>query len=246
MVNQQRNVFAACMVAHGDADAMVTGLSRSFNVCYEDIRKAIDSRTQYSAFGLSMSISAGRTIFLADTAVNPSTNPDRHAEIAIRAAQFAEHMGHQPRVALISYSTFGQQMHDERANFMREVVAKLDDHEVSFEYEGEMAPDVALDYELMKRLYPFTRLTGPANVLIMPSLQAANIATKLMQKMVNSRDGNMIGPLLQGLKRPAQIVGMGATVSEIVTMAALAAHEAISNVESEKSPKPVAVKGKAA
>ncbi|MDX1923100.1 MAG: NADP-dependent malic enzyme [Alphaproteobacteria bacterium] len=243
MVNQQRNVFAACMVAHGEADAMVTGLSRNFNVCYEDIRKAIDARTQYSAFGLSMSISAGRTIFLADTAVNPSTNPDRHAEIAIRAAEFAEQMGHQPRVALISYSTFGQQMNDERANFMREVVAKLDDHEVSFEYEGEMAPDVALDHDLMKRLYPFCRLTGPANVLIMPSLQAANIATKLMQKMVNSRDGNMIGPLLQGLKRPAQIVGMGATVSEIVTMAALAAHEAIGNAEADKKAKPTVVKG---
>ncbi len=231
MVNNQRNVFAACMVTHGDADAMVTGLSRSFNICYEELRQAIDSCTPYSAFGLSMSISAGRTIFLADTAVNPSTNPERHAEIAIRAAQFAEEMGQKPRVALISYSTFGQQMQDERAHFMREVVARLDAQEVSFEYEGEMAPDVALDYELMKRLYPFSRLTGAANVLIMPSLQTANIATKLMQKMVNRRDGHVIGPLLKGLQHPAQIVGMGATVSEIVTMAAFAAHEAIGHGE---------------
>ncbi|MBI3419138.1 MAG: NADP-dependent malic enzyme, partial [Proteobacteria bacterium] len=226
MVNQQRNVFAACMVAHGDADAMVTGLSRNFAVCYDDIKKSIDARGPHSAFGISVCIMPNRTIFLADTAVGPAVSAGRMAEIAMRSAAFAERMGQTPRVAILSYSTFGQ-VHDERAAFMRETVAKLDELEVGFEYEGEMAPDVALDYDLMKRLYPFSRLKGPANVLLMPSLQTANIAAKLLQKVMVAKQGTVIGPLLQGLEHPAQIVGMGATVSDIVTAAAFAAHEAI-------------------
>jgi malate dehydrogenase (oxaloacetate-decarboxylating)(NADP+) len=234
MVNQQRNVFAACMVAHGDADAMVTGLSRNFAVCYDDIRKAIDARGPNAAFGISMCVMPGRTIFLADTAVNSVIEPNRMAEIAIRSATFAERMGQVPRVAIVSYSTFGQ-VNDERAAFMRETAAKLDELEVGFEYEGEMAPDVALDYDLMKRLYPFSRLTGPANVLIMPSLQTANIATKLLQKIMTGKQGTVIGPLLQGLEHPAQIVAMGATVSDIVTAAAFAGHESISLEEKEKA-----------
>ncbi|HVY13220.1 MAG TPA: NADP-dependent malic enzyme, partial [Alphaproteobacteria bacterium] len=208
MVNQQRNVFGACMVAHGDADALVTGLSRSFAVCYEDIRKAIDARGPNSAFAISMAVMPRRTIFLADTAVNSAIDSDRLAEIALRSAAFARRLGHEPRAALISYSSFGQ-ANDERAAFMRETVARLDELEVDFEYEGEMAPDVALDADLMKRLYPFSRLKGPANVLIMPSLQTANISTKLLQKILGGKQGTVIGPLLQGLEHPAQIVAMG-------------------------------------
>lgn len=226
MVNQQRNTFGACMVAHKDADAMVTGLSRNFNICYEDIKKAIDAKSADSAFGISMCVTSNRTIFMADTAVQMISSPDRLASVAVAAAKFAERMGHVPRVALISYSTFGQ-LNEERAALMRDTVARLDELEVGFEYEGEMAPDVALDYDLMKRLYPFSRLSGPANVLIMPTLQSANIATKLLGKMMGGKQGTVIGPLLQGLNAPAQIVGMGATVSEIVTAAALSAHEAL-------------------
>jgi malate dehydrogenase (oxaloacetate-decarboxylating)(NADP+) len=163
---------------------------------------------------------------MADTAVAQISSADRLAEIAIRAAQFAERMGHTPRVGIISYSTFGQ-LADDRSALMRETVAKLDEREVHFEYEGELSPDVALDHDLMKRLYPFSRLTGAANVLIMPTLQTANIATKLLSKMFNGKQGTVIGPLLQGLCAPAQIVGMGATVSDIVTAAALSAHEAL-------------------
>jgi malate dehydrogenase (oxaloacetate-decarboxylating)(NADP+) len=232
MVNQQRNTFAACMVATGDADAMVTGLSRNFNICYDDIKKAIDARGPNTAFGISMCITNNRAIFLADTAVNERMTPDRLAQIAIQAAQFAERMGQEPRVAMMSYSTFGQ-MSDDRALLMREATAKLDEYEVDFEYEGELAPDVALDFDLMKRLYPFSRLTGAANVLIMPSLQAANIGTKLLQKMLGVKQGTVIGPLLLGLTHPAQIVTMGATVSEIVTAAALAAHESLSKKEAD-------------
>jgi malate dehydrogenase (oxaloacetate-decarboxylating)(NADP+) len=240
MVNQQRNVFAACMVAHKDADAMVTGLSRNFGICYDDIRKAIDAKGPNSAFGLSMCVMPDRTIFLADTAVNSAVDATKLAEIAIRSAAFAEKMGHTPRVGIISYSSFGQ-VNDERATFMRETVTKLDELEAGFEYDGEMAPDVALDYDLMKRLYPFSRLKGPANVLIMPSLQTANIVTKLLQKVMGGKQGTVIGPLLQGLEFPAQIVTMGSNVSDIVTAAAFAAHESIA----EEAQKPAA-KGKAA
>ncbi len=226
MVNQQRNVFAACMIAHGDADAMITGLSRNFNTCFEDIKKAIDAKTPDSAFGISMCVTPQRTVFLSDTAVGMNAGPDRLAEVAKHSAEFARRMGHTPRIAIISYSSFGQ-LHSPRAQLMRDTVARLDELEVDFEYEGEMSPDVALDYDLMKRLYPFSRLTGPANVLIMPSLQSANIATKLLSKMMGGKQGTVIGPLLQGLNAPAQIVGMGATVSDIVTAAALSAHEAL-------------------
>jgi malate dehydrogenase (oxaloacetate-decarboxylating)(NADP+) len=228
MVNQQRNVFGACMLANGDVDSMVTGLSRNFTVCYEDIKKAIDAKSPESAFGISMCITPSRTVFMADTAVSQISTPERLADIAIRSAKFAERMGHQPRIGIISYSTFGQ-LADKYSQLMRDTVARLDELEVDFEYEGEMAPDVALDYDLMKRLYPFTRLSGPANVLIMPTLQSANIATKLLSKMMGGKQGTVIGPLLQGLNAPAQIVGMGATVSDIVTAAALSAHEAIAD-----------------
>jgi len=237
MVNQQRNVFAACMVARGDADAMVTGLSRNFGICYDDIRKAIDAKSPNSAFGLSMCVMPNRTIFLADTAVNSAIDATKLAEIAVRSAAFAEKMGHTPRVAIISYSSFGQ-VNDERASFMRETVTRLDELEVGFEYEGEMAPDVALDYDLMKRLYPFSRLKGPANVLIMPSLQTANIVTKLLQKVMSGKQGTVIGPLLQGLEHPAQVVTMGSNVSDIVTAAAFAAHESIAVGEETQPAKP--------
>jgi malate dehydrogenase (oxaloacetate-decarboxylating)(NADP+) len=233
MVNQQRNVFAACMVAHGDADAMVTGLSRSFAVCYDDIRKAIDARGPNSAFGISMCIMPGRTIFMSDTAVNAVMNPEKLSEIAMRSAQFAERMGQTPRVALVSYSNFGE-THDERARLMRATVVKLDELEADFEYEGEMSPDVALDYDLMKRLYSFSRLKGPANVLIMPGLQTANITTKLLQKVMGGKQGTVVGPLLQGLEYPAQIVTMGAGTSDIVTAAAFAGHESIVMQEQER------------
>lgn len=231
MINQQRNVFGAAMVAHGEAHAMVTGLSRNFNICYEDIRKAIDVHKGQTAFGLSMCVTPSRTIFVADTAVNDSFTPERLADIATQAAAFAERMGHQPRVAMTSYSTFGQIAADPRADLMRDAVAELDRRKVNFEYEGEMAPDVGLDYDLMKRLYPFARLTGPANILIMSHVQPANVAIKLLQKMLGGRQGTVFGPLLQGLDHPAQIVPMGATVSEIVTAAALAAHESLATAE---------------
>lgn len=223
MINQNRNVFAATMLATDDADAMVTGLTRSFIVNYDDIRRVIDTDGDSGAFGLSVAISPERTVFLADTAVHIEPSPERLADIAVRAAEWARRMGHTPRVALLSFASFGQPQRS-HAEHVRKAVDILDSRKLSFEYDGEMAADIALDYDLMKRLYPFCRLTGAANVLVMPNLQAANIAAKLLQ---NIGGVSLIGPIMNGLVKQAQIVRMGATVSDIVTTAVLAAYQTI-------------------
>jgi malate dehydrogenase (oxaloacetate-decarboxylating)(NADP+) len=223
MVNQDRNIFAACMVAHGDGDAMVTGLTRSSFVCLNDIDRVIDPRPGERVFGLTMLVTRARTVFIADTTVHEVPVPEELADIAIQAAAKARQMGHTPRVALLSFSNFGDPLR-EKGKRIREAVEILDSRKVDFEYDGEMAADVALNPELMAKHYPFCRLSGPANVLIMPALDPANISSKLMQELGG---GTVIGPLLLGLEKPAQIVQMGATVSEIVIMASLAAHETL-------------------
>ncbi|GAN77733.1 NADP-dependent malic enzyme [Acidisphaera rubrifaciens] len=227
MVNQDRNVFAACMVALHDADAMVTGLTRSPAVCLEDIGHAIATAPigmgRGLAFGLTLMLGVrGSTIFIADTLVHFRPNAREMADIAIGAAQAARRLGHEPRVALVSHSTFGNPMHT-AAEVMREAVAILDQHGVDFEYDGEMSPDVALDPSY-RALYPFCRLTGPANVLVMPGLHSAHITSRLAPRFGG---GSTIGPLLIGLERPAQIVSMDASVSQIVDIACIAAYQAM-------------------
>jgi len=223
MVNQNRNVFAGCMVALGDADALVTGLTRSFAVCFDDLSRVFDPQPGHILLGLSVLVVRGRTVFIADTTVHERPSPEQLVDIAVQAVAKAREMGHEPRVALLSFSNFGQPMR-ERAQHVRDAVRLLDQRGVDFEYDGEMSAEVALDYDLMRRLYPFCRLSGPANVLIMPALHAANIGAKMLQKMAG---GTLIGPLLLGLEKPAQVVQMGATVNDLVTAAAMAAHDAI-------------------
>ena len=223
MVNQNRNVFAACMVAKGDADGMVTGLTRSFGVSFDDLRRVIDPKPGHRAFGLTIFAQRNRTVFLADTSVHELPTPEQMADIAIQSAEQARAMGHEPRVALLSFSNFGNPMR-EKAQRIREAVQVLDERDVDFEYDGEMQANVALDHTLMTNLYPFCRLSGPANVLVMPALHSANISGKLLQHLGG---GTVIGPLLVGLSKPAQIVTTGATVNEMVTAAAIAAYEAI-------------------
>jgi malate dehydrogenase (oxaloacetate-decarboxylating)(NADP+) len=223
MVNQDRNVFAACMVALGDADAMVTGLTRSFAVSYDEIARVIPSETGRVPFGLTTVIARSRTVFIADTAVHELPTSEIMATIAEEAAAAVRRLGHEPRVAFISYSSFGNHRL-QIGEQMREAVRILDRRQPAFEYDGEMAPEVALDDELMKSVYPFCRLTGPANLLIMPGLHSATIAAKLLQQLGGV---TVIGPRLIGLEKPAQIVPMGASVSDIVTMAGFAAHDAL-------------------
>ncbi|MGE5766064.1 MAG: NADP-dependent malic enzyme [Bacteroidota bacterium] len=222
MVNQNRNVFAACMVACGAADAMVTGLTRSFGVAYDDIRHAIDPKPKQRVFGLSIMVVRGRALFIADTSVHELPTAEQLADITQGAAAHARALGHEPRVALLSYSNFGNPWHP-AAQRIRDAVHLLDQREPDFEYDGEMQANVALNYALMRELYPVSRLTGPANVLVMPGLHSANITAKLMQQAAG---GTVIGPLLIGLAKPAQVVQLGATVNDLVTTAALAAHDA--------------------
>jgi malate dehydrogenase (oxaloacetate-decarboxylating)(NADP+) len=222
MVNQDRNVFAACMVATGDADAMVTGLTRAASVCLEEICLAIDPVPDGIAFGLTLMIGArGTTRFIADTLVHFRPDPKQLAMICCGAAAAARELGHEPRVALLAHSTFGNPMHV-TVNTMREAVAELDARGADFEYDGEMSPDVALDASY-RALYPFCRLTGPANVLVMPGLHSAHITSRLAPRLGG---GGTIGPLIIGLTHAAQIVPMDASVSQIVEIAGIAAHQA--------------------
>jgi len=223
MINQERNVFAACIVACGDADAMVTGLTRNYHVALEEITRVIDTKPDTQVFGISMLVAPGRTVFVADTAVNVTPNAEQLADTAVQAAATARQMGHDPRVALLSFSNFGNPM-PETALPAHDAVRRLEEMQVDFEFDGEMSANVALNYELIQRVYPFCRLTGPANVLIMPGLNAASLAPSLVQALGGAA---VIGPLLMGLAKPAQIVPMGITVTDMVNMAALAAYDAI-------------------
>ena len=223
LVNQDRNVFAACMVARGDADAMVTGLTRNYHQALDGICAVLDPKPDEHVFGLTMLLAHGRTVFVADTAVNPMPTSEELIATAFQAAAKARQMGHEPRVAMLSFSNFGNP-HANRAKVVRDAVAMLDTMHTSFEYDGEMNADVALDGNLMRRIYPFCRLSGPANILIMPGLASASITSHIMQKLGGA---TVIGPLLMGLQKSAQIVHMGTTVSDMVNMAAMAAHDAI-------------------
>ncbi|MBV8426584.1 MAG: NADP-dependent malic enzyme [Hyphomicrobiales bacterium] len=219
LINQDRNHFAAAMVALGDADAMVTGVTRNASIAIEDVRHVIDSKPGHRMIGLSLALSRGRTILVADTLIHELPSGQEIAEIAVEAAGVARRLGYEPRVALLAFSTFGHPK-GERTKFVQEAVRILDQMRVDFEYDGEMAADVALNRELMASTYPFCRLTGPANVLVMPAFHSASISTKMLQELGGS---TVIGPLIVGLDKPVQIVPLGAKDADLVNMAALAA-----------------------
>jgi malate dehydrogenase (oxaloacetate-decarboxylating)(NADP+) len=222
MVNQDRNVFAACMIAHGHGDAMITGVTRNYHVAFTDICRVLDPRPGQVLFGLSIVVAPERTVFIADSTVHELPDSETLADIACQAAAEARAMGHEPRVALLSFSNFGNPPL-EAAVRVREAIKVLDSRDVDFEYEGEISADVALN-EKLRAHYPFCRLSEPANVLVMPALHSANISSKLLQELGGA---SLVGPLLMGLEKPAQIVQMGATVADVVNMAKFAAHEAI-------------------
>jgi malate dehydrogenase (oxaloacetate-decarboxylating)(NADP+) len=218
LVNQDRNHFAACMVALDDADAMVTGVTRNYSVALEDVRRVIDPKPGHRVIGISLVLSRGQPVLVADTAISEMPKASELADIAVEAAGVARRMGYEPRVALLAFSTFGHPA-GERAAHVIEAVKILDQRRVDFEYDGEMAADVALNPDIAAA-YPFSRLTGPANVLVMPAFHSASISTKMLQELGGA---TVIGPLLVGLDRPVQIVPLGAKDSQLVNMAALAA-----------------------
>jgi malate dehydrogenase (oxaloacetate-decarboxylating)(NADP+) len=219
MVNQDRNTFAACMVAMNDADAMVTGVTRNFSVALEEVRRVIDPKPGHRVIGVSLVLARERTVLVADTAVTEMPDGPDIADIAIEAAGVARKLGYEPRLALLSFSTFGHPP-GERAAKVQEAVRILDSRRVDFEYDGEMAADVALSPDLMAA-YPFCRLTGPANVLVMPAFHSAAISTKMLQTLGGA---TVIGPLLVGLDNSVQIVNLSSKDTDLVNMAALAAY----------------------
>ena len=223
MVNQDRNIFGALMVATGDADALITGVTRAGAVALRDVLTVIDPVPGGLLFGLSLLVTANGTVFVADTAVNELPTAEETADIAVAAAGAARRFGIEPRVALLSYSTFGNPMRA-KSTVMREAVTVLAKRKPDFEFDGEMSPEVALDPGLRAAMYPFCKLSGPANVLVMPGLHSAHISSRLVPQLGG---GQMIGPLLIGLSRPVQIVPLDASVSTIVEMACLAAHETV-------------------
>ncbi len=220
LINQDRNSFAASMVALGYADGMVTGVTRSYDQALEEVLRVIDPSPDGRVIGMSVLLAKGRTLFIADTNITEMPDADELVEIACEAARAVKTLGYQPRIAFLSYSTFGNPM-GQRSEKVREAVAMLDDMDVDFEYEGELPPDLALDTAKWAN-YPFMRLSGPANVLIMPAIHSAAISTLLVQELGGA---TVIGPILLGLQKSVQITPLGASVSKILQMATLAAYE---------------------
>ena len=225
MVNLDRNVFAACMVANGHADALVTGMTRSFQTSFEHVTRVIGPKKGREFVTTSMLISRGRTVFMGDTSIHERPSGEQMADIAEVIAEKARSMGHTPRVAILSFSNFGNP-DSAITQTARDAVAVLDQRKVDFEYEGEMTADIALDYELMQARYPFSRLKGPANILVMPGLHSANISFKLMQQLGG---GSVIGPMILNAEFPFQIIPMSASVSDLVNAAAFAAYETLAS-----------------
>jgi malate dehydrogenase (oxaloacetate-decarboxylating)(NADP+) len=220
-VTNERNVFAALMVAHGYADAMVSGVTRNWTTVFQDVHRVMDEEPGRHVIGVSLALLRGRAVLIADTSVHDMPTAEQLANIAVEAAHAARSFGIEPRVALLAYSTFGQPR-GERSDQVREAVKILDSRHVDFEYDGDMAADVALNRDLMRH-YPFCRLNDTANVLIMPAFHAASISTKMLKELGGA---TIIGPILVGLSHSVQICWFGSKDTDIVNMAAIAAHGA--------------------
>lgn len=218
MVNQDRNIFGSMLLRMGEADAMITGTTRTFNQTICAVRRVLDPKPGVTPFGIHQMVGKNRTVFIADTTVNERPSAVELACIAEHTANVARRLGHEPRVAFLSYSNFGNPPGRWLEN-IRDAVSLLDERGVNFEYEGEMSPDVALNAKLMSN-YPFCRLSGTANVLVMPGLQSANLSAKMLRELGGE---TVIGPMLIGMEKPVQIASMSSTASELLTLALLAA-----------------------
>lgn len=218
LASRDRHVFSALMLAHGHGDGLVTGVTRKSAHILERINHVFDADAAHGAAGITAILHKGKIVFIADTLVHEWPDENDLATIAERAAIVARDMGLEPRVAFVSFSTFGYPI-SERAEKMHLAPKVLDKRGVDFEYEGEMTVDVALNAESQKQ-YPFSRLTGPANILVVPARHSASISVKLMQEM---GDATVIGPILAGVDESIQVCSTSATANDILNMAILAA-----------------------
>jgi malate dehydrogenase (oxaloacetate-decarboxylating)(NADP+) len=220
MVTNDRNIYAASMLKSGHADAMVTGVTRNYANVLADVRTVLDPPPGQRPMGVQVVFAKGKVVFIADTSVTELPTADQLADIAVQGAAVARRFGLTPRVALLASSTFGFPR-SERSERITEAVQILESRGVDFEYDGEMAVDVALDKDKLA-LYPFVRITDTANVLIMPAIHSASISTKLLQQMGSA---SVMGPMLVGLEKSVQIAPLGAKMSEIFNAAVVAAYD---------------------
>jgi len=221
LVRNDRVIWASCMVACGDADGAVTGNTRRFGASLEKIKQVVEARKGEIMFGLNLVVHKGKTIFVGDTSVHEYPTSEQMADIALSAARVVRLFGFDPKVAFVSHSTFGQPL-TSRTKHIKKAVEILRDKNVDFEFDGDMQPDVALDKEY-KSLYPFSKIVGNANILIMPGQHSAAISYKMMKSLGDSK---VIGPLLIGLGLPIEIAPLRSSTSEIINLASIAAYSA--------------------
>ena len=221
MVRNDRVIWGSCMVACGDADAMVTGNTRRYAQSLQKIKKVVEPRPGEIMFGLNMVVNKGKTVFIGDTSVHEYPTSEQLAEIAISAARVVRLFGFDPKVAFLSHSTFGQPL-TSRTKHIRDAVEILKNKEVDFKFDGDMQPDVALNNEYAD-LYPFSEIVGKANILIMPGQHSATISHKMMKSLGGAK---VIGPLLIGLGQPIEIAPLRSSTSDILNLASVAAYSA--------------------
>ena len=221
MVRNDRVIWGSCMVACGDADAMVTGNTRRYAQSLQKIKKVVEPRPGEIMFGLNMVVNKGKTVFIGDTSVHEYPTSEQLAEIAISAARVVRLFGFDPKVAFLSHSTFGQPL-TSRTKHIRDAVEILKKKEVDFKFDGDMQPDVALNNEYAD-LYPFSEIVGKANILIMPGQHSATISHKMMKSLGGAK---VIGPLLIGLGQPIEIAPLRSSTSDILNLASVAAYSA--------------------
>ncbi len=221
LVRNDRVIWGSCMVACGDADAMVTGNTRRYAQSLQKIKKVVDPRSGEIMFGLNMVVNKGKTVFIGDTSVHEYPTSEQLAEIAISAARVVRLFGFDPKVAFLSHSTFGQPL-TSRTKHIRDAVEILKNKEVDFKFDGDMQPDVALNNEYAD-LYPFSEIVGKANILIMPGQHSATISHKMMKSLGGAK---VIGPLLIGLGQPIEIAPLRSSTSDILNLASVAAYSA--------------------
>ena len=221
LIRNDRVIWASCMVACKDADAMVTGNTRRYSSSLEKISQVVDPRPGEIMFGLNLVVNRGKTIFICDTSVIEYPNAEQLAEMAKSAARVVKLFGIDPKIAFLSHSTFGQPA-TERTKRLSDAVEILKKSNVDFKFDGEMQPDVALE-EVYKELYPFSEIVGNSNVLIMPSQHSAAISYKMIKSMSRAK---VIGPLLIGLGLPIEIAPLRTSTSEILNLASIAAYSA--------------------
>ena len=220
-IKNDRNVFAALVLMQGEGDILITGLTRSYSDCLKTLMKLVGAKKGERVFGVTVAAGKNNQIaFISDTAVHVTPNAEQLAHIAKETADIAKKFGEKPRAAFVSYSNFGNPRTDKN-KVIEDAIKILDKEKAGFEYDGDMTPDVALNAELQK-LYPFNKLKGAANCLIMPSLEAANISGKILRELGG---GTLIGPVLCGFEKAVQIVPMNCTVTEMLNIAAIASVE---------------------